>query len=219
VLKAVVLISILAVSSISYGLQPIPMDKVAGYAPHSPLRTLQAIQQDPRFETCRQDLQHFVANLSAKDLKEIQQQKENFTPDKLTQILKSKVNKAALESIEVDDFMKGVSILIPHGKMKCQISIYPELDIDQIKANIDPTTEDLKIKDGPDSVVEVQATLVGVSTTAEEGSGIHYDPSKAMTIMRQNGVEDLNAQIKMLEEFQNLEAAKATEKNSPKAVK
>lgn len=206
----------LLVSNVAYGLDKLPLDS---FPPRSPLRALQAVLYDPRLEICRQDLQHFVAALSSKDLQEIKKQKENFDGEKLKQILSAKVNKASVNSIEIDDFMKGVSILVPHGKMNCQISIYPELDIDQLKANVDPTHEDLQIKDGAGGAFDLQATLLGVSADAAEGSAIHFDPSKAMTIMRQHGLEDLNEQIKLLGEFEKNQAANSgSSKQAPKAT-
>jgi cytochrome c556 len=204
----------MVISNLAYGLDKLPLDS---FPARSPQRALQAILYDPRLETCRQDLQHFVGGLSSKDLQEIKKQKDNFDGEKLKKILTAKVDKALPKSIEIDDFMKGVSILIPHGKMNCQISIYPELDIDQLKANVDPTHEDLQIKDGAGGTFDVQATLVGVSADAAEGSAIHFDPSKAMTIIRQQGIEDLNEQIRLLGEFEkNQTSSSKTSEKIPK---
>jgi hypothetical protein len=77
----------------------------------------------------------------------------------------------------------------------------------------------LQIKDGAGGTFDVQATLVGVSADAAEGSAIHFDPSKAMTIMGQHGLEDLNEQIKLLREFEkNQTSNSGNSQQAPKAT-
>lgn len=206
----------LLVSLGSYGLQPIPLHKLANSTSikKSPLLSLQSVDKDPRLESCRKDLKSFIANLSASDLKEIQKQQQAFQATKLIPILKAKIANASSYKIEVDDFMDGVSILIPHGNMKCQISIYPKLEMDQLKAHLESTSADVKIADGSQGFFDLEATLVGVSASAVEGSSVHFDPSKAMTILKHLGVLDINEQVKLLEDFQKIEST--TNPNSSK---
>jgi len=210
------LILVILACSSSYGLESLPLGLIESSAHNAaPVQTLLSITRDSRYVTCRKDLEHLLANLSPKDLKEIRSQAENFQPEKLSAILKAKVQNAKGAEMEVDDFMKFVSILIPHGKMKCQISIYPKLEIDQLRSNVDPTAEDLKIDNGSRGVFEVEATLVGVSATAEEGSQIHFDPSKASTILKRLDVHDMDEQMKLIEQLHEQESppAPATREN------
>jgi hypothetical protein len=101
--------NLVAVSA--FALEKIPVDQ---FPLLSPQRALHAVLQDPRLEICRQDLQHFTASLSSKDLQEIKKQKENFDGEKLKQILSAKVNLASLNKFDIDEFIMGVSIIVPH---------------------------------------------------------------------------------------------------------
>lgn len=147
---------------------------------------IDVIQNDSRYETCRRDLIDFKASLSTKGRAEIQKQGQTFEAPKLAAILKSKVKGAIASSLEVDDMLKGVSILVAHGRMKCQISVYPKLELDALKANVDPSSADIK-----------------------------FDGKRA-GIFRQHGTTSLPGQIKLLEEFRSVEANSAVKTSMPK---
>jgi hypothetical protein len=182
----------------------------SGVAGARPLQYLQAVAADARYITCRKDLEDFVSQLSPLDLKEIKNQKSKFNGAKLVQLLKSKVPRSAPYKTEIDKDFESVAILIPHGdagKLKCQLSIYPSLPDGQLKSNIDPTSADVKIRLNEKSSFNVEATLVGVVADAQEGSHVQFAPTKAMTILKQQGIASEEEQISILNQFQETETS------------
>jgi hypothetical protein len=174
--------------------------------PSSPLGTLESISANDKYISCYSDLKQMVANLKDEDFESLKKMAVESKGDKanIMQILSHGTKGLTKAKPSYDSDMQSAHALVDHKGFKCQLSIYSELEMDQIKVNIDPRSTDQKIAIG-DSTIEVESTLIGASYNSEDKI-FHFDPSKALTlIQRQIPKPSLEQSIKILQEFQMLE--------------
>lgn len=169
----------------------------------SPFDILKSISANDKYISCYSDLKQMVANLKDEDFESLKKMAVESKSDKakILQILSHGAKGLTKAKPSYDSDMQSAHVLIDHKGFKCQLSIYSELELDQIKVNLDPKSPEQKIAIG-DSIIEVESTLIGASYNSED-KVLHFDPSKALTlIQRQIPKPSLEQSIKILQEFQ-----------------
>jgi hypothetical protein len=201
-----------------WAIQPIIIPGADVETRESALLKLKSITLDSRYKACKQDLISFIESLSPADEAELVRQQSKFDAAALAKLATTKsrlLGAGKTSDVSVNKKMSSVHFLITHEGFKCQISIYPSMEDDGIKANIDPTAADVIIKVGSTKTFEVPATLVGVSSNAKRSATIQTDPSKVLSILGRRGITQLKEQIAILEDFHEWEAKSSSPGASP----
>lgn len=173
----------------------------------SALFKLKSLLLDARYLACKESLIQFLNVLNTADEKELSRQERSFDGARLKDLIdtKRKEMKYATDSssspVTINKNMQSAHFLISYKKFKCQISIYPSLGEDSIKASLDPSSSDVQIKSG-DKSFDMAATLLGVSANPTKNADVHYDPSKVLTILNSFEIRDTRQQVKILDDFQ-----------------
>lgn len=190
----------------AFALQPIPMTGLGLPAgTMAPIEVLKEVTQTSQFQTCRSDLEQFLAALTPEDEKELDAQRSAFDSKKLSAMLLRKKKylwSGTEKDISINPNMKSGHFFIAHGKLKCRISIYTEMENDGVKSNVDPASADVKITER----FSLDATLVGSSADAKKNATARFDPSCLLTTLKKLDVSDQKTQIRILEEFQKWES-------------
>jgi hypothetical protein len=172
---------------------------------------LDVVAEHTEFVVCRSDLASFVKNLNSNDLKIIKNLSSEVDRIKVQAILDKIISKGLnygkskqSNAIVFDSDSKSSSILIGHTPTACLLTIQADVQMDQIKINPDPTKEEVDFGLN----LRVERTLMGSSYDIDSDR-IHFDPSKALTIFKQNNGFNLENAIHELSAFQKNESYEA----------
>ncbi len=196
----------------TFGLDPIvvPQNKSSD----SPKLLLAALIKHPKYLACASDLGNFLSRLSGDDFSQLKGMQSKVDTPKLLGIFKKGLeglsgqkNSQNPRSVVND---KRVYAFISHGAFRCKLLIDLELDMDQIKGGLDPATSaETVMVTGKGEIIE--AAMIGASRDID-GKEVHIDPSKALTLIKRQGIAlgivigDVEA-IRILEEFKKTQSS------------